>query len=178
MTRIYLGLGSNLDAERNLGLAVRELQRRFGELELSPVYRSPPLGFEGDDFLNAVAGLETDLAPDEVMRQMEEIHVIAGRRRDPQGLVSRTLDIDLLLYGQLVIDRPGLHLPRRDVLEYDFVLRPLAELAPETVHPVTRRSIAEHWREFESSEANRQAGSHLLTEVPIDFGNPDFGNMR
>ena len=178
MTRIYLGLGSNLDAERNLRLAVRELQRRFGELELSPVYRSPPLGFEGNDFLNAVAGLDTDLAPDEVMRQMEEIHVMAGRRRDLQGLVSRTLDIDLLLYGQRVIDRPGLHLPRRDVLEYGFVLRPLAELAPETVHPVTRRSFAEHWREFERSRANRQAGSHLLTEVPFDFGKPDFGNMR
>jgi 2-amino-4-hydroxy-6-hydroxymethyldihydropteridine diphosphokinase len=172
MTRIYLGLGSNLDAERNLKLAVRELQRRFGEVELSPVYRSPPLGFEGADFLNAVAGLDTDVAPEEVMRQLEEIHVIAGRQRDPQRVVSRTLDIDLLLYGQLVIDKPGLHLPRRDVLEYDFVLRPLAELAAETVHPVTRRSIAEHWREFEGSEASRQAGRrHPLIEVPIDFGN-------
>jgi len=172
MARIYLGLGSNVDAESNLWLAVRELQRRFGELELSPVYQSPPLGFEGDDFLNAVAGLDTDLAPDAVLRQLEEIHVIAGRRRDAQKPVSRTLDIDLLLYGQLVVDTPGLRLPRSDVLEYSFVLRPLADLAPETVHPVTRRSIAEHWRDFEASDAGRLAtGRHPLTAVAIDLGN-------
>jgi 2-amino-4-hydroxy-6-hydroxymethyldihydropteridine diphosphokinase len=169
VARIYLGLGSNADAERNLRLAVRELRRRFGDLELSPVYQSPPLGFEGDDFLNAVAGLDTDLPPRELLRQLEEIHVIAGRRRDAQKLVSRTLDIDLLLYDQLVVDEPGLRLPRSDVLEYSFVLRPLAELAPGTVHPVTRRSMAEHWRDFEVCEAGSHAGRHPLTAVAIDL---------
>jgi 2-amino-4-hydroxy-6-hydroxymethyldihydropteridine diphosphokinase len=172
MARIYLGLGSNIDAERNLRLAVRELQRRFGELAVSRVYQSPPLGFEGDDFLNAVAGLDTDLPPEEILRQLEEIHVIAGRHRDAQRLVSRTLDIDLLLYGQLVVDTPGLRLPRSDVLEYSFVLRPLAELAPETIHPVTRRSIAEHWRDFEACDAGRlPADRHPLAEVAIDLRN-------
>jgi 2-amino-4-hydroxy-6-hydroxymethyldihydropteridine diphosphokinase len=169
MARIYLGLGSNVDAEKNLRLAVRELRRRFGELELSPVYQSPPLGFEGDDFLNAVAGLDTDVSPEELLRQLEEIHVIAGRRRDAQKQVSRTLDIDLLLHGQLVVDKPGLRLPRGDVLEYSFVLRPLAELAPDTVHPVTRRRMAEHWRDFEVCEANSHA-RHPLTGVAIDLG--------
>jgi len=172
MARIYLGLGSNIDARNNLRLAVRELQRRFGELELSPVYQSPPLGFEGDDFLNAVAGLDTDLPPEEVLRQLEEIHVIAGRQRDTQKLVSRTLDIDLLLYGQLVVDTPGLRLPRSDVLEYGFVLRPLAELAPDTVHPVTLCRVIEHWRDFQARDAGRlPAGRHPLAEVAVDLGN-------
>jgi 2-amino-4-hydroxy-6-hydroxymethyldihydropteridine diphosphokinase len=170
MARIYLGLGSNVDAERNLRLAVRELRRRFGELELSAVYQSPPLGFEGGDFLNAVAGLDTDVSPEELLRQLEEIHVIAGRRRGAQKQVSRTLDIDLLLYGQMVVDKTCLRLPRSDVLEYSFVLRPLAELAPDTVHPVTRRSMAEHWRDFEVCEAGSRAGRHPLTAVTIDLG--------
>jgi len=168
VTRVYLGLGSNIEAERNLRLAVSELRRRFGELDLSPVYRSPPLGFEGDDFLNAVVGLNTHRPPEEVLQQLEEIHIIAGRRRDGQRLVSRTLDIDLLLYGQLVIDRPGLRLPRGDVLEYGFVLRPLAELTPDTVHPVTGRSIAEHWRDFRVRDAVSRV-RHPLTAVEIDL---------
>ena len=168
MTRVYLGLGSSIEAERNLRLAVSELRRRFGELDLSPVYRSPPLGFEGDDFLNAVVGLNTHRPPEEVLQQLEEIHIIAGRRRDGQRLVSRTLDIDLLLYGQLVIDRPGLRLPRGDVLEYGFVLRPLAELTPDTVHPVTGRSIAEHWRDFRVRDAVSRV-RHPLTAVEIDL---------
>lgn len=168
MTRVYLGLGSNIEAERNLRLAVGELRRRFGELEVSPVYRSPPIGFDGDDFLNAVVGLNTNRPPEEVLQQLEEIHIIAGRRRDGQRLVSRTLDIDLLLYGQLVIDRPGLHLPRGDVLEYGFVLRPLAELAPDAVHPVTGRSIAEHWRDFVARDGASNS-RHPLTAVDIDL---------
>jgi 2-amino-4-hydroxy-6-hydroxymethyldihydropteridine diphosphokinase len=170
MARVYLGLGSNVDAERHLRLAVRELQRRFGALQLSPVYQSPPLGFDGDDFLNAVAGLDTDRPPEDVLGQLEEIHVIAGRRRDSRRLVSRTLDIDLLLYGELVVDKPGLRLPRSDVLDYGFVLRPLAELAPEARHPLSRRSMAEHWRDFEACAAGTlPTARHPLTEAAIDL---------
>lgn len=170
MARIYLGLGSNVNAETNLGLAVRELQRRFGgKLELSPVYRNPPYGFEGDDFLNAVIGLDTDLAPEDVLRLTEEIHAVAGRRRDTHKLGSRTLDIDLLLYDRLVVDRPGLHLPRKDILDYNFVLRPLAAIAGEYVHPVTGRSIAEHWRSFTTDRKNDPAAHHPLTEVTLDL---------
>lgn len=170
MARVYLGLGSNIDAETNLRLAVRELKRRFGGIDVSPVYRSPPLGFEGDDFLNAVVGLDTPLSPDDILTLLEEVHVAAGRRRDTK-LVSRTLDIDLLLYDGLVLDHPGLHLPRSDVLRYNFVLKPLAELAPDFVHPLTGKNMAEHWRHFEANCGENGAPEwHPLTECRIDLG--------
>ena len=173
MARIYLGIGSNVNPAANLRLAVGELQRRFDRLAVSRVYRSPPLGFEGDDFLNAVVALDSDLSPDEVLRVMEEIHIAAGRRRDPSRAVSRTLDIDLLLYNELVLNRPGLQLPRSDVLRYNFVLRPLAELVPEVVHPVTGLSFAEHWRRFQAGEeSDEEAREHPLAEVNVDLFEP------
>ncbi len=160
MAVVYLGLGSNIDAEKNLRLAVAELRRLFGELQVSPVYSSAALGFEGQDFLNLVVALATDAGPLEVIEQIERIHAIAGRRRGPDKYSSRPLDIDLLLYGDTVDPDPPLRLPRRDILEHSFVLRPLADIAPDLVHPVTGRKIAEHWRDFD-------VDSHPLTRVDV-----------
>ena len=129
----------------------RRPDRRFGEVGLSSVYSSKPAGFDGDDFLNLVARVECDLAPAEIVAELEQIHSLAGRRRDNGRVLSRTLDIDLLMYDQLVMDSPALRLPRADVLEYSFVLRPLAELAPDCRHPQTGRRLSEHWREFDPS---------------------------
>lgn len=149
MTRVYLGLGSNLEPERNLGLCVRELRARFDLRQVSPVYRSEALGFDGDEFLNAVAVVETDLSPADVCLELEAIHDLAGRRRGPDAFVSRTLDIDLLLYGQDIVE--ALRIPRPDVLEYSFVLAPLADVAPDLRHPVTGDTIACHWGQYDSS---------------------------
>lgn len=151
MAAVFLGLGSNIEPERNLRLAARELRRHFGDVGLSAVYRSAAVGFDGDDFLNLVARVETELPPEEIAGLLERIHTLAGRQRGSADLASRTLDIDLLLYDDLVIDTPGLQLPRRDVLEYGFVLGPLAELAPDRRHPLTGRRFADHWREFDHS---------------------------
>ena len=160
MAAVYLGLGSNMDAENNLRLAIRELRRVFGELIVSPVYRSAPLGFDGPDFLNLVVGVETEAGPLDVLEQIERIHEMAGRKRGSDKYSSRPLDIDLLLYGDRVDPEPSLRLPRRDVLEYSFVLRPLGDIAPRLVHPVTGRKIAEHWRDFD-------VDSHPLTPVEL-----------
>ncbi len=160
MAAVYLGLGSNIDAEKNLRLAVGELRRLYGELTISPVYRSTALGFEGPDFLNLVVALATDVGPSEVIEQIERIHEMAGRTRGPDKYTSRPLDIDLLLYGDLVDPEPPLRLPRRDILEHSFVLQPLADIAPGLVHPLTGRVIAEHWREFD-------ADSHPLTRIDL-----------
>jgi len=160
MVTVFLGLGTNMDAESNLRLAVSELRSRFGELILSPVYQSEALGFDGDDFLNMVVGLQTDMSPQDLLGSVETIHTRAGRVRGPDRYTSRPLDIDLLLYGDLVDREPPLRVPRRDVLAHSFVLRPLAEIAPDFVHPETQLTIVEHWRNFD-------AACHPLTPVDV-----------
>ncbi len=161
MTRVYVGLGSNVDPVPYLKLGIRELELRFGALTLSPTYRSAAVGFEGDDFLNLVAGCDTDLSPSEVVEQIEEIHVVAGRERSKEKFNSRTLDIDLLLYGNLVTDKPPMRLPRQDVLDFAFVLKPMVDIVPDLRHPETGRTLADHWSEFDQA-------SQPLTEVSLD----------
>lgn len=149
MPRIYLGLGSNIEPEANLRLGVRELRRRFGPLTLSPTYKSRSVGFDGEDFLNLVAAFDGEHSPAEIVEQLEEIHTLAGRVRENERFLSRTLDIDLLLVGDLVTDGPPTRLPRADVLECAFVLKPLVDIAPDLVHPVSRKTMEEHWNAFD-----------------------------
>jgi 2-amino-4-hydroxy-6-hydroxymethyldihydropteridine diphosphokinase len=160
MARVYLGIGSNIDPEENLRLGIRELGRVFGEIELSAVYASAAVGFEGADFLNMVVGLQSDDSPRAIQDRVELIHDLAGRERGVGKYSSRPLDIDLLLYDDQVVDEPALKLPRCDVLEYSFVLRPLAELDPDLVHPQTGKTMIEHWQGFD-------AGSHPLRLVDV-----------
>lgn len=163
MAQVYLGLGSNIEPARNLRLGVRELQQRFGRIEASTVYRGPPVGFEGDDFLNMVVGLRTDLSPQDLTAEFDDIHRIAGRKCDGDKVLPRTLDIDLLLYGRLIVADEDIQLPRADVLEYAFVLRPLSELVPDYIHPLTGRTLREHWSDFDKD-------SSRLIEEHVEFG--------
>ena len=150
MAAVYLGLGSNIDPENNLHLGVAELRRRYGEIELSGVYRSRAVGFDGDDFLNLVARFESEASPLSICEEIEVIHNLAGRDRSGGKWEARSLDIDLLLYNDMVVDEPPVRVPRDDILEYSFVLRPLAELAPELVHPVTGKTMLDHWQAFDA----------------------------
>ena len=161
MATVYLGLGSNIDPEANLKVAISELKGRYGELHLSPVYRSAAVGFEGPDFLNLVAGLESDDTPVDIHAEIERIHDLAGRVRGSERYSSRSLDIDLLLAGNLVTAGPPIRLPRTDVLEYAFVLKPLVDIAPDVRHPETGRTFLEHWQGFDQD-------SQPLTEVDLD----------
>ena len=158
MPVVYLGLGSNTEPAHHLRLGVRELARRYELVDVSKVYRNPALGFEGADFLNAVASIETDQEVSSIAAALDEIHSMAGRVRGDTAFVSRTLDIDLLMYGDEVIAE--WRIPRRDVLDYSFVLRPLAEIAPDLTHPITGRTMIAHWNEFDQDR-------HLLDEDPL-----------
>jgi len=160
MPVVYLGLGSNVDPEENLRLGVNELRRRYGDLVISNTYQNAAVGFEGDDFWNLVVGFESDDGPASIHDAIEVIHGLAGRQRGTDRYSSRPLDIDLLLYGDLVIDEPPVRLPRPDVLAYSFVLRPLSEIAPGFVHPATGRKLQSHWQECD-------AAGHPLTLVDV-----------
>ena len=146
---ILAGLGSNVDPHRHLSDAIQALRRRFVGIDVSPVYRNPAVGFAGDDFLNLVVRFRCDQPPREIERSFCAMEHAAGRQRPGPAAApetgSRTLDVDLLLYGSTV--DPALGLPRIDILRYAFVLRPLTELAPRLVHPLTGRSMASHWRD-------------------------------
>lgn len=160
MPVVYLGLGSNVDPEENLRLGINELRRRYGDLVISRTYQNAAVGFEGDDFWNLVVSLESDDGPASIHDEIEVIHGLAGRQRGADRYSSRPLDIDLLLYGNLVVDEPPLRLPRPDVLAYGFVLRPLAELAPDLKHPETGRTLADHWQECDTA-------GHPMTLVDV-----------
>ncbi len=141
MPRVYVGLGSNIEPEANLREAERRLSAELGPLDCSRVYRSPPYGFAGDDFLNMVVRFTSRAGPAAVDAVLTRIEDAAGRTSERRG--ARTLDLDLLLYGARV--DAGQRLPRTDVLEYPFVLAPLAELAPDAVHPVTGERHSQAW---------------------------------
>jgi 2-amino-4-hydroxy-6-hydroxymethyldihydropteridine diphosphokinase len=168
MAKIYLGLGSNVEPEKYLQLGIRELCLRFGVLEMSNIYRSKAAGFDGAPFLNLVLGFDSDLSPSEIHQTIEDIHKVAGRQRGESRFSARTLDIDLLLYGDLVLDSGPIRVPRTDILKYSFVLGPLAEIAPDLRHPETGKMITEHWREFDKESHPIAAVSVAVTTGPTN----------
>jgi len=149
LTDVFVSGGSNIDAAINIKQAVAGLREEFGDLSISRVYRSPAVGFEGDDFLNLVIGFKTDRSPHDCAAVMTRLEEAAGRTDDQHGFTARPLDLDMVLYGDLVDDDPVLRLPRDDVEKYAFVLAPLTELAPSFVHPVTGKTIDDMWNEFD-----------------------------
>ena len=155
--RVYLGLGSNIDARRNIVSAIESLQRTFGRIDLSPVYRCPAVGFEGDDFLNLVAGIGTGMTPLELDAYLHDLENAHGRDRSAPKWSSRTLDIDVLLYDDLWLLSPSLELPRKEILTTAHVLKPLADLDPTLMHPVERKTIAELWARFPQEKPELQA---------------------
>jgi 2-amino-4-hydroxy-6-hydroxymethyldihydropteridine diphosphokinase len=149
--RAWLSLGSNIDRERNIRGALRDLAAEFGELVVSRVYECEAVGFDGDPFYNLVVGIDSERPPLELARAMRAIEDAHGRTRGGNKMAPRTLDIDLLTYGDRVLDEGGLRLPRDEILKYAFVLGPLAEVAGAERHPLDGRSYAELWSVFDQT---------------------------
>lgn len=149
MKLAYVSGGSNVDAERNLVLAARALKGRHPGARFSRCYRNRAVGFEGPDFINFVVELPVAGDPALLKGEIECVETQCGRRRDAPKWAPREMDLDILLFGDVVQDVPGLVLPRPDLLRWGFMLGPLAELAPGLVHPLEGRTIGELWAAFD-----------------------------
>jgi 2-amino-4-hydroxy-6-hydroxymethyldihydropteridine diphosphokinase len=149
--QVYVSIGSNVNRRRNIALALDMLAREFGPLEQSSVYESAAVGFDSDPFYNLVVGFPADESPREIQARLHAIEENCGRVRT-QTLSARTMDLDLLLYGDLVTEEKGLSLPRSDITRYAFVLGPLAEIAGARRHPVSGESYADMWAAFADPE--------------------------
>ena len=149
MATVFLGVGSNIERERYIVAGLDALQGIFGELALSSVYDSVAIGFDGQSFLNLVVQAETNLGVGELARQLRHIEVEHGRPAHATRFSSRQLDIDILTYDDQVGLIEGVELPRGEILENAFVLCPLAELAPQALHPVVGQSYSELWKGYD-----------------------------
>ncbi|WP_207063622.1 2-amino-4-hydroxy-6-hydroxymethyldihydropteridine diphosphokinase [Motiliproteus sp. SC1-56] len=149
MVTVYLSLGSNIDRCHYITRALDRLADDFGPLQISSVFESEAVGFEGDPFYNLAVGLSTDLPVDALYRRLREIEHDNDRCRQAVKFSSRTLDIDILSYGDYIGAFEGGHLPRAEITYNAFVLWPLAEIAPAEHHPELGRSYADLWADFE-----------------------------
>jgi FolB domain-containing protein len=132
--------------------AVRELATRYAPLALSPVYESKALGFEGENFFNLVAGFDSDESIERIKETLSRIESRLGRVHQENRFSSRTLDLDLLLYGDTVRHDDKVNLPHPDIQRYAFVLHPLADIAPELRHPETGLTCARMWQQFDAGK--------------------------
>jgi 2-amino-4-hydroxy-6-hydroxymethyldihydropteridine diphosphokinase len=146
---VYVAAGSNVEPQRHMSQAVAELEREFPGVRFSSWYRNRAVGFDGEDFINLVAGFATTLPVRAVLERLHAIEARCGRPRDAPRWAPRSMDLDVLLYGDLVCEEPGLNLPRPDLVKRAYMLGPLAELAPGVVHPTTKLSVGELWRRFD-----------------------------
>lgn len=151
MPRAFVAIGSNIDPVPNIRAAIRMLREAFAPLACSPVYESRPIGFDGGNFLNLVVAFDTLETPQALVSVLHAIEQQLGRVRVGERFSSRTIDLDLVLYGDWVRNEPGLVLPRPELREYACLLRPLAELLPEGIHPETGETFAALWARFPQS---------------------------
>ncbi|MEJ2529662.1 MAG: 2-amino-4-hydroxy-6-hydroxymethyldihydropteridine diphosphokinase, partial [Gammaproteobacteria bacterium] len=134
--RVWLSIGSNVEREANITGCIKALGEKFGGLVISQVYENASFGFEGSPFYNLVVGFVTDQSVDLLTQNLHKIEADHGRVRGGPKFAARSLDIDLLTYGDLVIQDGTLELPRPEILQYAFVLAPMAEVAGDELHPV------------------------------------------
>jgi 2-amino-4-hydroxy-6-hydroxymethyldihydropteridine diphosphokinase len=160
MPDVFVAAGSNIEPARNLRLAIDALEKTYGPLRVSPAYRNRAVGFEGEDFINLVVGFATGDAITEVRRNLQRIETQCGRPPAAAKWAPRSMDLDILLYDQLISAEPGLVVPRPDLVRRAYMLKPLFDIAPDVEHPALHRTIRQLWEAFD-----REA--HAMTPVQI-----------
>ena len=163
----YLGLGSNLgDREENLRKALSLLGESVEIIALSSVYETEPWGYaEQPSFLNLVCGFWTSLSPPELLALVQEVERRLGRVRTIR-YGPRTIDVDILLYGDRIVDTPDLQIPHPRIPERAFVLAPFAEIAPDVEHPTLKRPISALLADAPGRETVVKLGALSLGEIP------------
>ncbi|HET8710685.1 MAG TPA: 2-amino-4-hydroxy-6-hydroxymethyldihydropteridine diphosphokinase [Spongiibacteraceae bacterium] len=170
MTRVYIGVGSNIDRVRNVRVALDRLEQLFAPLMVSPVYESEAMGFEGDAFFNLVVGFDTQLSLQEVRLQLQAIERESGSTGNLPKFSARSLDLDLLTFGDFCGVACGVKLPRADITEYAYTLWPLSDIAPRELHPQLRISYGTLKQQF--------AKTQRLWSVSFLWGGRDISDMQ
>lgn len=139
MTQVYVSAGSNDNRQQNIAMALMRLKKEFGELTLSPVYESEPVDGRGGNYYNLVLGFQTELPVVDLRDLLRHVESELGRARNESGHVS--IDLDLLLYGELNECVDGIQLPHPDILNYRHVLQPLADVAGNLALPGSQQTL-------------------------------------
>ena len=160
MPDVFVAAGSNIEPAKHLRLALAELQESFAPLAISPAYRNKAVGFEGEDFINLVVGFTTNDDLYRVRERLQQIEAHCGRPREAAKWAPRSMDLDILLFGDEVRNEPGLVLPRPDLVRRAYMLKPLLDIAPDLKHPTAGKTIRELWSGFPGKD-------HELTVVSL-----------
>jgi 2-amino-4-hydroxy-6-hydroxymethyldihydropteridine diphosphokinase len=159
---VYVAAGSNVSPVESLAKAIGALRAEFPDLVVSPAYANAAVGFKGPDFINLAVGFTTTLSLAALLERLYAIEVLCGRGRTEEKWAPRRMDLDVLLYGDLVGEFPGATLPRPDLVRRPFMLGPLADIAPEVVHPTLGQPIRALWQAFDRA-------AHPLRPVSLPF---------
>lgn len=165
MSSVYISIGSNVERENNVRKALDLLSQRFNPLHCSSIYETVPVGFSGGLFYNLVVMFYTDLSPADVVTELKHIENQCGRDRSQQKFSNRSVDLDLLLYDDLILKQGKVNVPRDEILNYAFVLEPLAEIVPQLKHPELGISYAQLWDDFDKHNASQQRIDGLLEQL-------------
>ncbi len=154
MPCVYISIGSNVDKARNIRQALLTLYKQFNDVTCSSVYESRPVGFEGETFYNLAAAFTTELDPMAVRKALHAIEARQGRRRSDARFGPRTLDLDLLLYDDLVEHNDEIDVPRAEIMDYAFILLPMKELAPTLKHPESGMTFTSLWKDYRGDKSS------------------------
>lgn len=162
--QIYVSIGSNIEREKHIRFAMSCLRENFSKVEISPIYETTAVGFDGANFYNLVARFETALDYEPLLAKLKQLEDQSGRDREAKKFSARTLDIDILLFDQEIWQQQGINIPRDEILQYAFVLKPLSDLAPECRHPLSGQTFLAHWQQM-----RQQMGEAANNMVAVDF---------
>lgn len=160
MARVFISIGSNINRQSNITSSLAALSQVFGELQLSSLYATQAVGFVGADFYNMVVQFSANVEVKAVAKQLKKIELSHGRKPNSHKYSARTLDLDLLLYDSEIINDGRLQIPRDEIIQYAFVLEPLAQIAPDEIHPTQKTSYGELWHLYNKSTLRQTVVAH------------------